>query len=62
MLLLSTALFAYYSIWILLMPFVDADHPVHALFPPREWAIRIPVVICLLGMTIVGSFLGMVMI
>lgn len=31
-------------------------------FPPRVWAIRIPVIIILLGGAVVGSFLGMVMI
>jgi dolichyl-phosphate mannosyltransferase polypeptide 2 regulatory subunit len=43
-------------------PFVDPGHPLHDLFPPRVWAIRIPVILILLGSAIVGSFLSMVMI
>lgn len=43
-------------------PFVDDDHPLQSLFPPRVWAIRIPVILTLLGSAVVGSFLGMVMI
>ena len=43
-------------------PFVDQGHPLHDLFPPRVWAIRIPVIIILLGIAVVGSFLSMVMI
>ena len=43
-------------------PFVDPDHPLHDLFPPRVWAIRIPVILTLLGSAVVGSFLGIVMI
>lgn len=43
-------------------PFVDDDHQLHSLFPPRVWAIRIPVILILLGSTVVGSFLGIVMI
>ncbi len=43
-------------------PFVDAGHPLHDFFPPRVWAIRIPVILILLGSAVVGSFLGMVMI
>jgi len=43
-------------------PFVDEDHPLQSLFPPRVWAIRIPVVLILLGSAVVGSFLGVVMI
>ncbi|KAI5298484.1 hypothetical protein KEM55_003328 [Ascosphaera atra] len=45
-----------------MMPFVDPGHPLHDLFPPRVWAIRIPVILILLGSAVVGSFLGMVMI
>jgi dolichyl-phosphate mannosyltransferase polypeptide 2 regulatory subunit len=43
-------------------PFVDDDHALHSLFPPRVWAIRIPVILILLGTALVGSFLSMVMI
>jgi dolichyl-phosphate mannosyltransferase polypeptide 2 regulatory subunit len=43
-------------------PFVDDDHPLQNFFPPRVWAIRIPVILILLGSAVVGSFLSMVMI
>ena len=43
-------------------PFVDDDHVLHTLFPPRVWAIRIPVLLIILGATVVGSFIGMVMV
>ncbi|KFZ11283.1 hypothetical protein V501_04846 [Pseudogymnoascus sp. VKM F-4519 (FW-2642)] len=62
MLLVASAVFLYYSIWTLLMPFVDPDQPIQQLFPPRVWAIRIPVIIILLGSALVGSFLSIVMI
>jgi dolichyl-phosphate mannosyltransferase polypeptide 2 regulatory subunit len=45
-----------------LQPFVDDDHVLQNFFPPRVWAIRIPVIIILLGSAVVGSFIGMVMI
>ncbi|KIW95683.1 LOW QUALITY PROTEIN: uncharacterized protein Z519_04268 [Cladophialophora bantiana CBS 173.52] len=45
-----------------LQPFVDDDHPLQSLFPPRVWAIRIPVILTLLGSAVVGTFLAMVMI
>jgi dolichyl-phosphate mannosyltransferase polypeptide 2 regulatory subunit len=41
---------------------VDDDHPLQSLFPPRVWAIRIPVILTLFGSAIVGTFLAMVMI
>ncbi|KAI9681444.1 MAG: hypothetical protein M1817_002728 [Caeruleum heppii] len=62
MLIVATTVFLYYTIWTLLMPFVDPGHPLHDFFPPRVWAIRIPVILILLGTAIVGSFLGLVMI
>ncbi|KAI1313641.1 dolichol phosphate-mannose biosynthesis regulatory protein [Xylaria venustula] len=62
MLVAATVVFSYYSIWTLAMPFVDLDHPLHSFFPPREWAIRIPVILILLGSAVVGSFLSVVMI
>ena len=51
-------------IWALTIsqPFVDDDHPLQKLFPPRVWAIRIPVILTLLGSAVVGTFLAMVMI
>merc|ERR1712224_465278 len=62
MLLAASFVFLYYSIWTLLMPFVDDDHPLQNFFPPRVWAIRIPVILILLGSAVVGSFLSVVMI
>jgi dolichyl-phosphate mannosyltransferase polypeptide 2 regulatory subunit len=62
MLVAASVVFLYYSVWALLMPFVDDDHTLQSFFPPRVWAIRIPVILILLGSAVVGSFLGMVMI
>ncbi|KAF2435368.1 dolichyl-phosphate mannosyltransferase polypeptide 2 [Tothia fuscella] len=62
MLIVATTVFSYYTIWTLLMPFVDEDHFLQSLFPPRVWAIRIPVILILLASAVVGSFLSVVMI
>ncbi|KAK0389128.1 hypothetical protein NLU13_2703 [Sarocladium strictum] len=62
MLVAASVVFLYYSIWTLLMPFVDDGHKLHGFFPPRVWAIRIPVILILIGSAVVGSFLAMVMI
>lgn len=78
MLMIASAVFLYYTVWTLLMvrsirltrlpmtnfqqPFVDPDQPIQNLFPPRVWAIRIPVILILLGSAVVGSFLSVVMI
>ncbi|KAI7340348.1 hypothetical protein KC315_g750 [Hortaea werneckii] len=62
MLVLASTVFLYYTIWTLLLPFVDSNHPIQSLFPPRVWAIRTPVILLLLGGAVVGSFLSVVMI
>nr|POE86999.1 dolichol phosphate-mannose biosynthesis regulatory protein [Quercus suber] len=62
MLIAASVVFAYYTVWTLLLPFVDDSHPLQSLFLPRVWAIRIPVILLLLGGAVVGSFLSLVMI
>lgn len=62
MLVVATVIFLYYTIWTLLMPFVDSDHPLQSFFPARVWAIRIPVILLLIGFAVVGSFVSVVMI
>ncbi|KAG8624167.1 hypothetical protein KVT40_009143 [Elsinoe batatas] len=62
MLLVATGVFVYYTVWTLIMPFVDDSHPSQSFFLPRVWAIRIPVMLILLGGAVVGSFLSVVMI
>ncbi|KAK9465383.1 dolichol phosphate-mannose biosynthesis regulatory, partial [Lipomyces arxii] len=59
---ISTVVFLYYTIWILIMPFVDTTHPVQNIFPSREWAIKMPVILLLSAAAIIGSFLGIVMV
>ncbi|KAK5123261.1 hypothetical protein LTR85_002691 [Meristemomyces frigidus] len=62
MLALASTVFLYYTIWTLLLPFVDDSHPLQHAFPPRVWAIRIPVILLLLGGAVVAGFLSVVMI
>ncbi|QSL64081.1 hypothetical protein MERGE_000236 [Pneumocystis wakefieldiae] len=62
MLLIASIIFIYYSIWTLIMPFVNKDHPLHSFFLPREWAIRIPVILLLTCFAVVTSFIALVMI
>ncbi|KAF2486604.1 dolichol phosphate-mannose biosynthesis regulatory [Neohortaea acidophila] len=61
MLILASTVFLYYTTWTLLMPFIE-DEFVQSFFPPRAWAVRIPVILLLLGGAVVGSFLSLVMI
>ncbi|KZV62837.1 hypothetical protein PENSPDRAFT_590784 [Peniophora sp. CONT] len=59
MMLAAAVVFTYYTIWALLLPFFDASSPIHDWFPAREWAVRLPAFILFLGLTAIGSFVGM---
>jgi len=59
MLLSAFVIFAYYTIWALLLPFFDDSDAIHDMFPSREWAVRLPASILVLGLFAVGSFVGL---
>ncbi|GJE90814.1 dolichol phosphate-mannose biosynthesis regulatory [Phanerochaete sordida] len=58
MLSAAAAAFGYYTIWTILLPFFDASSPVHQWFPSREWAVRIPAFILVVGLSAIGMLLG----
>ncbi|KAG0289550.1 hypothetical protein BGZ96_006938 [Linnemannia gamsii] len=58
----STIVFVYYTLWAIVMPFVDESYFLHDYFPRREYAIRIPCVLLVFGLTVILTFLSMVMI
>ena len=61
LLLLAAVVFVYYSLWVLVTPFVDADHPLQAYFPDRALAILLPTLAFILVTTAAGLFVGVVM-
>lgn len=42
-------------------PFLSSSSSIHSLFPPREWAVRLPALILVVGLGGVGAFVGRVM-
>lgn len=74
MLLAAATVFTYYTIWALLLvsiivitqilishvcqPFFAASNPIHSYFPPREWAVRLPAFLLVVGLTGIGLFVG----
>ncbi|XP_050782906.1 dolichol phosphate-mannose biosynthesis regulatory protein isoform X1 [Gopherus flavomarginatus] len=57
----SLLLFVYYTIWIIILPFIDSDHEIHKFFLPREYSVTIPVIVGLLLVLFVGVFIVIVM-
>ena len=57
----AVAAYAYYSVWVLLTPFVDKEVAwFHGAFPDRWWAIAVPTALLVLGLTFVMTFVGLV--
>lgn len=54
-------IFSYYTLWVVVTPFVDGEHPLHQYFPDRKWAIMIPTVLFVLVLAVSGTFVGNVM-
>lgn len=55
--------FFYYTAWVLLLPmWAPQDAPwLHAMFPPRTWAIKIPGIFLITLTATLVSFIGLVM-
>ncbi|KAH9926206.1 dolichol phosphate-mannose biosynthesis regulatory, partial [Fomitopsis serialis] len=51
MLFASASIFIYYTAWTILLPFFDVSSPVHEYFPSREWAVRIPAFVLVVGIS-----------
>ncbi|KAG4096353.1 dolichol phosphate-mannose biosynthesis regulatory [Neocallimastix lanati (nom. inval.)] len=61
-LICSIIFFIYYTLWVIILPFVDEGHIMKSFFPSYEWAIGVPVVCIIVGATIVFVFISLVMI
>ena len=54
----SSLAFAYVSVWLLALPFVDADQVLHAFFPPRHVAVALVALAISLVVAAVSLFLA----
>ncbi|CEM16437.1 unnamed protein product [Vitrella brassicaformis CCMP3155] len=62
LLVLSGAIFVYYTLWTIITPFLESDNPIQRLFPPREYAIILPVFAGVTLMGLVAMLYGYLMI
>ncbi|KAJ3787830.1 dolichol phosphate-mannose biosynthesis regulatory [Lentinula aff. detonsa] len=58
MLLTAAFVFTYYTAWAILLPFFDSSSAIHGYFPAREWAIRLPLFVLVVGLSGIGLFVG----
>ncbi|KAJ3242171.1 hypothetical protein HDU78_001489 [Chytriomyces hyalinus] len=61
LLLISAFVFFYYSTWALILPLFDEANSIHAYFPDRVWAVRIPVILIVVGGSLIVAFIASVL-
>ncbi|XP_048773044.1 dolichol phosphate-mannose biosynthesis regulatory protein-like [Ostrea edulis] len=47
---------AYYTTWVIILPFVDEDSFLQNFFPPKFFAVATPLIIGVIGLTVIGIF------
>ncbi|KAK3248339.1 hypothetical protein CYMTET_42190 [Cymbomonas tetramitiformis] len=57
----SSTAFVYYTLWVIVTPFVEEEHYLQTWFPDRYYAIAIPAYLGLLLCVFVAGFIGHVM-
>jgi dolichyl-phosphate mannosyltransferase polypeptide 2 regulatory subunit len=58
---LPLSISCFYPLTNTIQPFVLKGHPIHQFFPDRYYAILIPVILLVTGLSVVGLFLGSVL-
>ncbi|KAJ3355980.1 hypothetical protein HDU83_002265 [Entophlyctis luteolus] len=61
LLAISVIVFTYYTTWALLLPLLDESNSIHAYFPDRIWAVRIPVILLVVGGSMITGFVAVVL-
>ncbi|XP_070532865.1 dolichol phosphate-mannose biosynthesis regulatory protein-like [Ptychodera flava] len=57
MVALAGAIFLYYTVWMIILPFVDAEHIIHQYFLPRAYAVIIPIMAGVVALGFIGMFM-----
>ena len=58
---LAALVLVYYTLWLVVTPLFDDDLPVQAFFPPRYYAIVVPVAAGVVLFSTVTAFVGITM-
>ncbi|XP_025112015.1 dolichol phosphate-mannose biosynthesis regulatory protein-like [Pomacea canaliculata] len=56
----ASFIFIYYTVWVIVLPFVEPGIFIHKLFPPRIYAIAGPLVAGVVALLLLGSFVSYV--
>ncbi|XP_041825533.1 dolichol phosphate-mannose biosynthesis regulatory protein [Melanotaenia boesemani] len=56
----SLLLFTYYSVWVIILPFVDRNHMLQKYFLPREYSVILPGIAAVILLLCIGAFTAVV--
>ncbi|EMG45784.1 hypothetical protein G210_4001 [Candida maltosa Xu316] len=62
MLGVAAFVFTYYSTWVFVLPFIDEDNFLNNFFLPRDYAIKLPLLLLIIAGLGVGTFVGKVLV
>ncbi|XP_046333125.1 dolichol phosphate-mannose biosynthesis regulatory protein-like [Haliotis rufescens] len=57
---LAGVIFSYYTLWVIVLPFVEPDQWIHQFFPDRIYAIAVPLIAGVLALALIGLFMVVV--
>ncbi|XP_069025157.1 dolichol phosphate-mannose biosynthesis regulatory protein [Embiotoca jacksoni] len=57
----SLLLFTYYSVWVIVLPFVEGNHALHKYFLPREYSVILPGIAAVILLLCIGAFTAVVL-
>ena len=60
--LISSFLYVYYTVWMLITPSIDEDHTIQGYFPDRMYGVLIPTLIGYLAIAGAMTIAGMILI
>lgn len=52
----TSLVYIYYTIWVIVLPFVDKDQLFHSFFPDHKYALGIPLLGGTIGLVTIGVF------
>ncbi|XP_064616177.1 dolichol phosphate-mannose biosynthesis regulatory protein-like isoform X2 [Liolophura sinensis] len=49
-------IFTYYTLWVIILPFVDENQDIHRFFLPRTYALSLPLIAGVIALVCIGAF------
>lgn len=58
---LAVTIFAYYTLWVIVLPFIEPHEKIHSFFLPRYYAAAIPLTLMVVTLIIIGITVAAIM-